>query len=339
MLRRLYQSLALLVALASPTAAALLATATLRQTSETTFQVLLGATADDNYGVANYFLPIVGATSFTHSTPRLTLEDETGDLVTIGFGEFRSPNHALNLQAAQSLSSNVQVVYGLGQQAGNLATAMTAGQSIPGSSTFAGYSAPLVIGSGTFADCFCSVQWNNSAGNAAVQLYGSDTGRSGTLTRVETGDLRLTRLTSIFQHEVITSAPTPGVGIELDFGIVHARSNPAALEVTLSMIDFNELVSVTSIVVVGANAEKFQLAGPLPTQIVPGQTAKFGVEWLAEQHPAGEYRAQILVTTTGGNLVLDVQATQVVVPEPAAIMLLAGVFALASLPSTRRFRS
>jgi hypothetical protein len=315
--------------------AAPMATATIKKTGDTTFQLLLSANSDANFGVANYLLPITGAATFTHSTPRVNFDDGEGNIAGLGFTQFRSPNNNLTIQAGQSLDAAIPVAYGIGQQAGNLSSIVPPGGATSGSTTFAAYAAPVVIGSGTFAGTLPS--WSNSSDNAAVQLYGSSTGRGGPLTKVSTGDLVLL----IDQGgvtpppAVLVSNPVVGAGIELDFGTLltpQISTPPKSIALSNSAAGSNP-ISISSITLAGPDAGKFQLQGTLPTSLAGGAAPQsFNVAWNAPGTAAGTYTAQVLVNTSAGNLAFDVSAN---IPEPATLAL-AGLAVVGLVGFSRR---
>jgi hypothetical protein len=302
--------------------AAPMATATIKQTGASTFSLLLQANTDANFGVANYLLPIAGASTFVHSRPRLTIDpDGTGESnFAVGFTQFPSGANALTVQAGQSLDSAVPVAYGLGQQVGTLTSLIPAGGAASGSTAFAGYAVPMVIGTGTFAGALPT--WANSADNAAVQLYASTSGRNGPLTKVSSGNLILAVDGGVVvPPAVLVSNPVPGAGIELDFGTLltpQISTPPKSIALSNSAAGSNP-ISISSITLAGPDAGKYALQGTLPTSLAGGAAAQsFNVAWNAPGTAAGTYLAQVLVNTSAGNLVFDVRAT---VPEPATLAL------------------
>jgi hypothetical protein len=305
--------------------AAPMATATIKQTGNGTFDLLLSANTDANFGVANYLLPIKGATSFTHSTPRLNVNDGEGNIFTLGFSQFRSGNNVQTIQAGQSLDLNIPIAYGIGQQPGTLLSLLTPEQSISGGFPFATYNAPVVIGLGTYSGSFASVMWNNVVDNAAVQLYGSNTGRGGPLTKVSSGDLFLVKAGTLLDP-VLSSSPVPGAGIEIAF-------NPCVEPFTSTPISlWNSgfgTISISSITLAGPSASQFVLRGNLPTtleQFTPAST--FYVDLASPNHPLGIATAQVLVNTDAGNLVFDIVAF---CPEPSTSVQLCGALAAVAL--------
>jgi hypothetical protein len=303
------------------------ASASLVQTGANTFAVTLSANDDANFGVANYLLPIDGAKTFTHVTPRVNFIDENDEIFGIGYTYFRTANDVFTIQAGQSLDAAVQVVRGIGQQRGNLTTSLLPGQQVFGSTAFSSYTAPMVVGMGTFEGGMPS--WANSFDQAAVQLYSSLTGRGGPLTKVSTTDLILQiggGGPSELSISRITTTPATSSGVEFNFGVLPANQDPAALPLTLSMEGFlRERVNISSISLVGPHADKFTLSGVIPTTYRYGQRPSFSVDWAAPGQPPGVYTAQLILNNDSQlrQLVLDIQAT--VIPEPSAIALLGGI--------------
>jgi hypothetical protein len=119
---------------------------------------------------------------------------------------------------------------------------------------------------------------------------------------------------------VLVSSPVPGAGIELNFGLLPPGQNPAPLPIALSnSAAGSNPITISSITLAGPDASKFVLTGTLPTSLAGGAAAQaFGVDWGTPGQNAGVYNAQVLVNTSSGNLVFDVQAT---IPEPATLAL------------------
>jgi hypothetical protein len=119
---------------------------------------------------------------------------------------------------------------------------------------------------------------------------------------------------------VLASLPVPGPGIERDFGLLPPGQDPLPLPIALQNVQAGSLpITVNSITLAGPNAGNFVLTGILPTSLAGGAPAQvFGVDFGAPGQPIGVYNAQVLVNTSAGNLVFDVQAT---VPEPATLAL------------------
>jgi hypothetical protein len=310
-----------------------IATATLKQTGSNTFEMLLTASPDANFGVATYNLPIQGATTFTHKSPRASFFDGEGFAVNFGFSLYRSPANQLTVRAAQHLDPAVPVAYGLGQRAGNLLNdigLLTTTVFDPASP--ATYQFPMVIGSGTFSGSFANVKWNNVNDLAAVQLYESRTKRSGPLTLVSRGDLILATESSE-PPPVLTSSPVPGAGIEC---VLCAGDPRATSPIALSNTG-GGIINVSSITLAGANAANFIFTGTLPTQLVAGAApSTFNVAWGTPGQPAGVHNAQVLVNTSSGNLVFDVTVDHSC-PEPSTItQLVAAIGALVLFAHRKR---
>lgn len=115
--------------------------------------------------------------------------------------------------------------------------------------------------------------------------------------------------------------PQPGLGIELDFGVLPLAQNPAPLPISLASHPFDPDFSIASITLSGPDAAKFELTGTLPTLLHGGDPPQsFGVGWRAPGQTPGVYNAQVLVNfTLLGTMTFDVQAT--VIPEPTSLVL------------------
>ncbi len=169
----------------------------------------------------------------------------------------------------------------------------------------------------------------NKATMAYIVVKDTDLPNIAVTAQVATGNGTFTLNKSAFPdlaggaviNPVLVSNPVPGAGVELQFGTLptpQISAPPKSIALSNSASG-SAAISISSITLAGADAGKFALQGTLPTSLAGGAAPQsFNVAWNAPGTAAGVYNAQVLVNTSAGNLVFDVQAT---VPEPATLAL------------------
>jgi hypothetical protein len=128
---------------------------------------------------------------------------------------------------------------------------------------------------------------------------------------------------------LLSSSPLPGPGTELYLNVLGTpEPNPSPQLVSL-WNSGGGTISITSIVLDGPDASKYNLVGTLPTSLAGGaQAGLVGIDWATPGQPAGMYAAQLLVNTSAGNLVFDISTLvnpdspgDEIIPEPSTLLL------------------